>query len=454
MRSVRSGILLTTLAASGCTLLFDPGPTRDARRVDAGSEDARSEDSSVVDTHREDAPGLDPCASRCVPGRGAYCEPRPGRTVRSVPDGQLRAVLGTTRAGLAVTGVSSARDLSLQLVAGDVLRDHALADVDGGYTAVVATAARGALRLPLGTTASEISVAGDGTAIATSLGSVAWVSARGAGSLFGDDTDGAAATSLCSRFSGCAWTPRSGPTVGALAGGTAFVAIRGTSSWSFVAPGAAELSAEPGHHLRGTAGDVVVEESAPGLGVRLFVGDGAAVAPVDLAPCARAAVGEDRTVVIAHAPACTTALTEVRIQETTCTRTGCACGATCAAGEIEAEIELASLALPSEGLVDWEFEVAGDVRVLAMLVGDTSASSTGTDVLVAAWNAADGASAPRQIVPVLVSSGRLTTVRGMGRDLELVVRRTATTLDVVVAVAVRAGEIDALAVGGLTLCGG
>jgi hypothetical protein len=340
-------------------------------------------------------------------------------------------------------------EIALVLAPGDSLRDHALVDLDGVYTGVLATAARGALRIPLGMQATEVTVAGSGSPIATSLGTVTWLSARGAVSLFGGDTS--QDTALCRSFAGCTRTAHMMPTVGALGGSTPFVALRDASLWSFLTPGTGEFAAESGNRLRSTAGEAVVERAVGGFGSRLFVGDSMGVSAVDIGPCSRGAVSEDGTVVLAHAPDCT--LADVRIEETSCTPAGCACGASCTGGEIEAEFDLSSLELPNQSLIDWELEVADDVRIVAMLVGDTSASSTGTDVLVAMWNAADGATAPRVVVPVLVTSGRLGTTRGVGRDVDLVVRRTATSLDVVVGVAVRAGGTDVLAAGGLTLCG-
>jgi hypothetical protein len=186
---------------------------------------------------------------------------------------------------------------------------------------------------------------------------------------------------------------------------------------------------------------------------RLVLGaPGARVSAVDLGPCARAAAREDGGVVIVRADTCERVPTLLRAEETSCTGTACACGEACTGGADEALLDVRPLGLPSDRLLDWELEAQGSVRVVAMLVGDTSASSPGTDVLVAAWNAADGASAPRRVEPVLISSGRLPTVRGLGRSLELVTRRTAGALDVVVGVEVEAGGVDVLAVGGVTFC--
>jgi hypothetical protein len=456
--AIEAALGAVALLGSGCTLLFDPGPTRELRRLDAALARDAADDGGAADDARTEPPdsGLDPCAARCTPGQTSYCEPRTDRTRHALAVEGLQRLLGVSGpAGLAVTGPADEAELALILEPGETLRDHAVVDLGDRFDAVAVSARRGALRLGLtGRAASELAPLGPAVAIDTSLSSISWISARGPYALFGDDGAGGDATARCVGLAGCVRTDRTGPTVGALAGSTAFVALGRASSWSFLDPGLGDLPAGSDQVLRGTASEtVVVAQAGPPRASRLVLGaPGARVSAVDLGPCARAAAREDGGVVIVRADTCERVPTLLRAEETSCTGTACACGEACTGGADEALLDVRPLGLPSDRLLDWELEAQGSVRVVAMLVGDTSASSPGTDVLVAAWNAAEGAGAPRRVEPVLVSSGRLPTVRGLGRSLELVTRRTAGALDVVVGVEVEAGGVDVLAVGGVTFC--
>ncbi|MBN8610281.1 MAG: hypothetical protein J0L92_06840 [Deltaproteobacteria bacterium] len=128
--------------------------------------------------------------------------------------------------------------------------------------------------------------------------------------------------------------------------------------------------------------------------------------------------------------------------EIDCTSGTCACVGGCESSGAEE----ASVVLRTGGLRDWTFHQVGDVRIAVLLSGD----SGGTDVSVALWSSR--VFRP-MLAPVVIASGRLDAVMGVGRSVRSVVRVDDSRIEVFASALVDVGTMDMVFLSGLRLEG-
>jgi hypothetical protein len=125
-----------------------------------------------------------------------------------------------------------------------------------------------------------------------------------------------------------------------------------------------------------------------------------------------------------------------------CSTGTCVCDSGCASTGAEE----AAVVLRTGGLRDWTFHQVGDVRIAVLLSGD----SEGTDVSVALWSSS--MSRPT-LTPVVIASGRLDAVMGVGRSVRSAVRVDDSRIEVFASALVDVGTMDVVFLSGLRLEG-
>jgi len=465
LERMRSALLLISScgAFAGCSLLFDPGPIRQARSIDGGSLDDAPELPSDARPDVTDVPCATGCSCvrDCPVAAPGYCEPLPDRRQRFTSPA-VQQLFGGGEVTVAVSGLP--RDETFIAVPS---APETLGFLEGtsDLSALLYRSPEGVGRAPISGRGANATF-GMPADFDARLGAVDWFVARGPRALL-FRASAPFGTSLCtlepSSALGCVMTPRTAATAGGLGGDVVFLAERvGASQWSFVSPTTGTFTLPDDVRFAATGGPVVLAQSRtdPTLATLFRQAPSAGIERVEVGLCARVAAEPDGSVHIAHLDACGAGASPMRVSvfSTRCAAGApCDCGASCdGAGDAELLLDYTNLELPSTDLIDWAFEVDGSLRALALLVGDSSETSVGTDVLVAVWNAEDGATEPRRFEPIHVSSGRLTElgIRGIGDTVALNLRGEDARVDVQVLAWIRGlGEVPpAVALGGVSFC--
>ncbi len=198
--------------------------------------------------------------------------------------------------------------------------------------------------------------------------------------------------------------------------------------------------------LRSTADRLVYTDGAPAEGQNAFdVGETATtVARIGIGAgrprIARVAADRFALVRLREMVGGVTVLSSLGLD---CSSGTCACAGGSCMGPGTDEL---TITLGGAPIRDWTYHEVGDVRVAVFLTGD----SAGTDVLVALW----AATMFRPVItPVMIASGRLGDVVGVGRSIRSVVTASDDRLEVFVSALVDSDGADVIYLSGMRLEG-
>lgn len=456
--------LVLVSAATGCSLLFNPGPERERIRAaaDAGALDG-GEDAG------ESCQPLSRLLSDCVPGRLRACAVAPGPAT-SIGSAELQAILQVgTEVGIHVIGAAGLADPVRRMT--DLA---ALSGPDGATRldvhAMGLDPVNGELLLtfiepmrtstPVGAFAVDLDAAG-GLALMDPhpWGLPAglrplWISGRDTRLAVGGlDAASVATVWTCRGLDACSPTETPGGGAGAVGGESAFIAAVAGDAWDFRSPASGTLTGRTvDDRMRGSGGPLVATyPSRPGASAIVSVDRTSTprVVASAIADGSRVAA-EGTTGIVATLGPAVAGVRTLYVTDVTCGLDGCGCGAACTSlGPEEASFDFGA-----DDVLDWQLEVRGGLRVAVFLVGG---AAPGTEVHVAAWRP-DGASGAQTPTLLRVSSGRQSDVTATGRGVELAVRQVGSSLDVLTSVladVVVDGMVrPRVVLGGMRMCAG